>query len=248
MKLHSTEIKKYLTSKKRDFKRFKMHYTTKEILAINTFNLNKVADFSYFGSYENLKNINKFLSTLGDNNMVLVNKMEKIIHNITKKVLKGYNMKHFWMDIRVTMPCNNYDMPRWHKDGPFFTNDINEKNTSKFVTVFKGPGTLLIKGTKRVIEIYNKVREKQSNEMRLCSTIEEQFKVADSYRPIFAKEFSEEPIIQVKNNEGLVFFTGTPINIGALHSEPKLDKPRMFISILPSTEENIMGLKKRWNR
>ena len=57
MKLSSTEIKKYLTSNDSNFKRFKMHYTSKEILAIDAFNINKVDTFSYYGSYENLKNI-----------------------------------------------------------------------------------------------------------------------------------------------------------------------------------------------
>jgi len=66
-----------------------MHYSSKEILSIDTFNINKFAYFSHFGSYKDLKNINEFLSTMGDNNKILVNIMEKIIYNITKKVLKG---------------------------------------------------------------------------------------------------------------------------------------------------------------
>ena len=91
MKLNPTEIKKYITTNDNGFKRFKMHYTTKESLSIDTFNLNKSNGFSYFGSYKNinLKNLNKFLSTLGENDPLLVNKMEKIIQNIIKKVLKG---------------------------------------------------------------------------------------------------------------------------------------------------------------
>ena len=247
MKLSSTEIKKYLASKKYDFKRFKMHYTTKEILAINTFKINKAVEFSYLGSYKNLKNINEFLSTLGNNDILLVNKMEKIINNIIKKVLKGYNMEYFWMDIRVTMPSNMFDTPRWHKDGTFFPPDMNEMGVSKFATALKGPGTLLIKSTKRINEIYNKCDEQEFNEMKLCTTMEERIKIDDKYRPILAKKFSKEPIIQLKNNQGLVFFAATPNDIGALHSEPKFDVPRMFISILPNTEENIIALKKSWN-
>ena len=251
MKLDSTEIKKYITSNNSNFKRFKMHYTSKEILAIDSFNLNKVAFFSYYGSYDNLKNINKFLSTLGDNDMVLVNKMEKIIYNITKKVLKGYNMTHFWMDIRVTMPNNDYDIPRWHKDGPFFPNDKNEKDTSKFVTIMKGRGTLLIKSTKRVNEIYNKIQEQLMDERRrdMKMTMEEQIKLYDKYRPIFAKELSKEPVVQPKNNQGLIFFTGVPLrDNAAVHSEPKMDTPRIFISILPSSKEHIEALKERWSK
>jgi hypothetical protein len=50
------------------------------------------------------------------------------------------------MDIRDSMPNNDYDIPRWHKDGNFFPHNKEETSTSKFVTVMKGPGTLLIKG------------------------------------------------------------------------------------------------------
>ena len=259
MKISSTKINKYITSDKYDFKRFKMHYSSKEILSIDTFNINKFAHFSHFGSYKDLKNINEFLSTLGDNNKILVNIMEKIIYNITKKVLKGYNMEHFWMDIRVSIPNNDYDIPRWHKDGNFFPNErYDEKNTSKFVTVMKGPGTLLIKGTKRINKIYNKNFRQEMSELTPDSPIAKSVEVADKYRAILAKKLSKEPVVQVKNNEALIFFTGVtkkgvPIqevdwSTGALHSEPKIDAPRMFISILPSTEDNIMALKKRWNR
>ena len=87
MKISSTKINKYITSNKYDFKRFKMHYSSKEILSIDTFNINKFANFSHFGSYKDLKNINEFLSTLGDNNKILVNIMEKIIYNINWYVI-----------------------------------------------------------------------------------------------------------------------------------------------------------------
>ena len=161
------------------------------------------------------------------------------------------------MDIRVAMPNNLYDIPRWHKDGNYFSHDINETNTSKFLTVLKGPGTLLIKSTKRVNEIYNKHLEQERSELTPESSMEECNKVANKYRHILANKLSKEPVVQLKNNQALIFFTGTtkkgvPIeemnmDKGALHSEPKMDSPRMFISILPSTEENIMGLKKKWN-
>jgi len=258
MKLNSSEINKYLTTKKPEFKRFKMHYTPTEILAIEKFNLNTSNHFYHFGSYKDLKNINEFLSKLGDNSTVLVNRMEKIIYNIIRKVLKGYKMEHFWMDIRVVMPCNHYDIPRWHKDGNYFPNDENESCTSKFITVLKGPGTLLIKSTKQVNEIYNKNLKQERSELTPQSPIEEHNKVTNKYRPILANKLSKEPVVQLKNSQGLIFFTGVtkkgvPIeemnmDKGALHSEPKMDVPRMFISILPSTEENIMALKKRWNR
>jgi hypothetical protein len=57
-----------------------------------------------------------------------------------------------------------------------------------------------------------------------------------------------EKIIQVKNNQGVIFYAESGGIGGALHSEPKFDENRIFISILPGTKDNIEGLKKRWNR
>lgn len=90
-------------------------------------------------------------------------------------------------------------------------------------------------------------------ELFQVKTIAEQLKINDKYRPLLAKKFSKEPTIQPKNNQGLVFFTGSSsdgksLDNGALHSEPKMDIPRMFISILPSSEENIMALQMRQNK
>lgn len=247
MKISPIEIDKYLNSGKYDFKRFKMHYTPKEILSINSFNLNKSKTFDHYGSYETL-NIKEFLTEIGDNNKTQVTNLEKIISNIIKRVLKGYKMKHFWLGIRASMPNNDFDIPRWHKDGRYFPKDENEKKTTKFLTVLKGPGTLLIKSTKKINEIYNKNFEKEKSETSPSSTLEELFKAQDKYRPILAKELSKHPdgkVIQLKNSEGLVFHTGVNMDEGTLHSEPPIDKPRLFMSIIPSTEENINAFHER---
>jgi len=67
-------------------------------------------------------------------------------------------MSHFWLAIRVTEPNNEFIIPRWHKDGNYFaSNSI----TAKFITVLKGPGTLLIRSNKKVNDIYNKISEKE---------------------------------------------------------------------------------------
>lgn len=245
----SKEIKNYLKSTHTDFKRFKMNYDKKEINQINTFNLNKLtnhASFSYFGSYEKLTNIKPFLSELGENDVKLVGLMEKLIIKIIKRVLSGYNMKHFWIDIRASPPNNAFDIPRWHKDGSYF--NPNEQLTSKYITVLKGPGTLLIKGTKRVNTIYNEHNQKNKNEIHTNTTIEDQIKICEKYRPILAKALSEEKIIQLKNNQGVVLYAGIPADKCAIHSEPKIDNYRLFISILPGSEENITRLQKKWGK
>jgi len=219
----------------------------------------KVNDvFTHFGSIKDIVNLNQFLSKLGTNTTDDIKSIEKLIMSIIRKVLKGYTKKHFWMDIRVTQPDHNFDIPRWHKDGNFFLQGPIELHTSKFATVLKGPGTLLIKGTKKVNQIYNENLIEQRKEYIPTKVMKEIIakgtfgkqsrRIHKKYRPILAKKLANEKVIQVKNTQGVIFFAGNPVDKAALHSEPPNDVPRLFISILPSTETNIKDLKERWNK
>ena len=253
MTLDPEKIKKYLRHGKSSFKTFSMGYTNPQKEMIERFDLKVQKDFDHFGSITDMEGLNAFLSTLGTNTPDDIKKMEKLVMSITRKVLKGYKKKHFWMDIRVRQPNHDFDIPRWHKDGPFFSStDPNELNTSKFVTVLKGPGTLLIKGTKHVNQILEEYWQERRKEARPTKTkkemIEQSVRLENKFRPILAEKLADEQVVQVKNSQGLVFFTGVPFEKGALHSEPPIDVPRMFISILPSSEVNIMGLQERWSK
>jgi hypothetical protein len=171
--------------------------------------------------------------------------MEKLIIRLIKKVLLGYKMKYFWLAIRISPPNKNFDIPRWHKDGPFFK---GEQSSVKFITTLKGPGTLLIKSTKKINKIYDKILEDKFTEMRKYKTMTEIIKIDNNFRPIFAKKFVKEKVIQAKNTDGILFYTGIPHDNAALHSEPKITTSRIFISILPSSYENIKDLQKRFTK
>ncbi len=242
--INSKQISKYLNSEKYDFKLFNINYTEKEQECIDKIKINKDQVYSYFGSINKISDINIFLSKIGNNTKEEIDKLEKIIIKILKKVLEGYQTEYFWMDIRVTTPTKSNNIPRWHHDGPFFGNNII---TSKFATVLKGPGTLLIKSTKKVSNIYNTIENASREEMRKTNNYDNQIKIHDKYRPIYAEKLKNEKIIQVKNNQGVIFYAESGGIGGALHSEPKFDENRIFISILPGTKDNIEGLKKRWN-
>ena len=143
------------------------------------------------------------------------------------------------------MPTNAYDIPRWHKDGTFFVDSNNLQ--SKFVTVLKGPGTLFIKKSKLVNEIY----DKNINDMRkkINKSIPElENDIRNSFRKKLAVKFKKYKN-QIKTKQGTIFYTGTNTNNntnGLIHSEPNMDQPRFFISILPGNVSELNGLIKRW--
>lgn len=245
--ISSTKMRKYLKSNKRDYKMFPIKFTASESNAINNLSIKESNYFDYYGNLESL-DFKDFFSKVGENNLKNIKIIEKIIKKITNKVLVSFDMDHFWISIRPSVPNNKFDIPRWHHDGAYFSNIDNQ---AKFGFVLKGPGTLFIKKSKKVIESYNKIHDKFRKELneivdiKLRNDLEFQRKINEKYRPIFAKELSKYKIRQVKNNQGVIFWGGKDINSKALHSEPKIDQHRLFISILPGTKEMIKEWKNK---
>lgn len=240
--ISSTKMRKYLKSNKRDYKMFPIKFTASESNAINNLSIKESNYFDYYGNLESL-DFKDFFSKVGENNLKNIKIIEKIIKKITNKVLISFDMDHFWISIISSIQNNKFDIPRWHHDGFYFSNIDNQ---AKFAFVLKGPGTLFIKKSKKVIESYNKIQDKYKKELneivdiKLRNDPEIQLKIKEKYRPIFAKELSKYKIRQVKNNQGVIFWGGKDINSKALHSEPKIDQHRLFISILPGTKEMII--------
>lgn len=247
--ISSTKMRKYLKSDKRDFKIFPIKFTASESNSINNLSITEFDNFDYYGNL-NLIDFKNFFSKIGENDLKNTKIIENIIKKVTNKVLSSFDMDHFWISIRTSLTDKYFDIPRWHYDGTYFSNVDNQ---AKFAFVLKGPGTLFIKKSKKVIESYNKIHDKSRKEFReilkknKIDSNEVQLKNDEKYRPIFAKELSKYKIRQVKNNQGVIFWGGKDINSKALHSEPKKDQSRLFISILPGTKEMITEWKNKCN-
>jgi hypothetical protein len=153
------------------------------------------------------------------------------------------------MTIRCTLPNSGFDIPRWHKDGNYFSDSYRIQ--SKFVTVLKGPRTLFIKKSAKINNIYEKIFEKKRNEYNKLVIQNYNEKIENKYRKILACKLKDVKINQLKSNKGLIFLSGSPkdkLENGLLHSEPKQEQPRIFISILPSSKSEILSLQKKWSK
>jgi hypothetical protein len=65
------------------------------------------------------------------------------------------------------------------------------------------------------------------------------------YSKILANKLKFVKYDQLGANKGLIISSSYgPIKNGLIHSEPKCDVPRIFISILPGSEIEIKKLKK----
>jgi hypothetical protein len=248
--IKTTIIKEYLKNPKKNYLTFDIKYTKKESKYLDNLNINKSITFDHYGNIDNIDNVklDNFLKNIGDNQDIDI--LINIVKKILIKTMSAYKTKYCWLTIRVTMPTNAYDIPRWHKDGKFFKNRKNY--TSKFITILKGPGTLFIKNSKYMNDTYYKFlmkKKKEYEKLNLKSKEDILYnkEIEDKYKKIFVRKFKDLPKNQLATKQGLIFITGdhgNKLNYGLLHSEPKKVVPRFFISILPGTEDEI---KERMN-
>ena len=62
----------------------------------------------------------------------------------------------------------------------------------------------------------------------------------------YMKEFCQiENIVSPRLGEGVVFVGGRGVGLAALHSEPPIHENRLFFSIVPCTENQLVELKAR---
>jgi hypothetical protein len=96
----------------------------------------------------------------------------------------------------------------------------------------------------------NEIYDKNINDMRrkISKSIPElENDIINIFRNKLAVKFKKYKN-QIKTKQGIIFYTGTNTNNidGLIHSEPNMDQPRFFISILPGNESELNGLIKRW--
>lgn len=241
--IDSRQINEYLNSENYDFQLFDINYTEQEQESIDNFKIEKKCEYYHTGTITSINALNAFLSDIGHNTKEDVDNLEQIILNLIKKVLEGYNMEDFYLIIRARTPYSEFDIPRWHRDGAYFDHTVI---TSKFATVLKGPGTLFIKSSTSNYEKFNEINDREDEERRMKRerpgirfTSEEQQEINERYRTLYAALPKNGDMVQSGKNQGVIFFANSGDVRGAIHSEPKIDENRIFISIVPGTKENI---------
>ena len=256
MKISTKNITDYLNSSNKNFKIFDIDYSQDEEKAIESLQVDINKYFDHYGTIDTLVGLPEYLKEIGSNSNTTVNKIEKIINQLIQKCTTVYKKDYFWLSVRATTPTHEFDIPRWHKDGSNFAG-YSGIDISKFVTVLKGPGTLAIKQNKEIDDIYEEMKikkrkftrdlyEKAKKAKKVLSFDEEMKINKDAYEKIRKElyiKLKKQKISQPKKSQVLVFHTET-----TLHSEPKTDVPRLFISIMPESKAFIEGLDSVYNK
>ena len=203
-----------------------MNFTQEDIDLINRLDIAESYDHNQFGNFDQLEQrVTKLLTTIGNNDPEVVVRIAHIISDITNKVMVISGEETAWISLRAFIPSHDYDMPRWHMDGYYFTPQDKSTVMYKFAITLLGDGTM-----------FYPVEADQRREV-WRKTIN---------RPYMRDYCKQEQIIHAHQGQG-AFFVSCRTTQSALHSEPPITKPRLFLSIVPCNEKQIEELKKKVN-
>jgi len=250
-KLTATNISKYINnrnkleeSKKSASKIFKINYSTREQEIIKNIDIKRDIenDYKFCGKYlKILPQIEEFLEKVTNNTKKENIDLIKIVDRLVSKIVKGYNKKYVWVSLRVTYSNNYFETPRWHIDGSYHPSDYE---LSKFVTVLKGAGTLLKESNDESKQIFFDT-ETEFDEAVKGKSKEDYQKIQEEYRKIHDDKLKNISTIQLKNDEGLIFFSGYNNKNSQIHSEPDMKEPRMFLSIFAMDDDGYEHMKNK---
>jgi hypothetical protein len=146
----------------------------------------------------------------------------------------------FWLKICIWLdPTDQYDVPRWHQDGTYWKTGPEEL-PYKVGTVFKGASTLFLEPKVEYV-----LTMKESAERLYQAKYSSKEEAIE--RLWLAEQFKEAAIFQGKSGE-LARWVVASDEFAAIHSEPPIHGPRIFLSFLPGTEEQIRELCRNQNQ
>jgi hypothetical protein len=189
--------------------------------------------FDYYGSDEAelREKLIEHLLKLGENSDESVATIERIVLSATKEMLKNFDAESAWVTLRTSLPNDAFDTPRWHSDGAYFDSDV--KVYKKVLTV-KGAQTLFAEITDK--DEFDRLQvELNENEQNLEVDPDKHQEEDLRIRVELMKTVTE--INPSKSGESVIYLVGDEDSV--VHSEPPVNEPRVFISVLVGTKVQI---------
>lgn len=178
-----------------------------------------------------------------------------------KSFLAEAGVENYWLTIRASRPTHEYDTRRWHVDDDFFEADfgwlIRDEGDAaeqgkarrgwKLAATILGPCTLFSTNNESALHTLCKTKalERTTHQHDCtsipclgCSTY------TDSVRHSLAESLSNHETSSPGPGEIAFFRLGD--SEGAVHSEPKCDVDRVFVNVVPGSEQQLRTLMERW--
>ncbi len=184
----------------------------------NTIQSDKPMVFNYYGDLAQLHiKIADFLLSCGNSDTDAC-KAAEIIHRIASNCLESLNLQEAWIAIRAFPQNSLYDLARWHIDTErLFT--IQSGFLYKIVYTLKGASTLFCNAPQNARKEFFKIKSQKFP----SSADQSRQKIRTEIALLFQKYTTESP----QPGQGTIFIMGSE-TIGAIHSEPKMDRDRIL--------------------
>lgn len=219
---------------------FDLGLTEKEREATSSLVIAKNSDnFHYWGkagSSELKERLNLFLADMGENPEERIEEVSNLMVRIGEGLTKATDAQAVWYEVRSIIPNDYFVTPRWHTDAKFF----NPLNAHKLVYAVKGKQTRFGVTTdqEKFVQLSiaeNNEKHGSAEDMRIREDLD---RIVTEFHP--GAEWGDAALYLVTGDEAVI------------HSEPLIDENRLFMSIIPGTEEEIAEMKRRmeekWER
>lgn len=198
--------------------------SAKDLALIQSLEVGKWQTYNRFGNIDRMKaELPEFFHLIGNQEDKVVGKATEILYQLVSNIILASKKQTAWVCIRAALPTSEFDIPRWHMDGAYYS--PYDSLQYKFAAALKGSQTLFFPLTDDNRNIY---LENHANRD-------------------FLSQFFDSRLAEVAEScQGAFFLVGNQKS-AALHSEPCIQTPRIFISVLPGDDSEIEELNCRWN-
>lgn len=216
-----------------------MEFSDQEVESLKEIKVESELDqFDYYGSADTQlqRNLEQYLKEAGENSGSHISTISHLVTRLSREVMEGLGKESVWVMVRISLPDERYSIPRWHSDGSYFSSSEREY---KLVATLKGPQTLfgeVIDGAR-----YQQLSVRMNENYRKNHSDPKIFRAEDLQ---IRKQLVEvvKPIKLADTSKAVMYLVGDKDAV--IHSEPHIDTPRIFISILPGSQSQI----EEWRR
>ncbi|MDX1921611.1 MAG: hypothetical protein SFW65_00590 [Alphaproteobacteria bacterium] len=206
--------------------------TPAEHRLLDQLKIDKTLALDHFGLAPNDEETARFIRLLGNDHSVSVG-VAALVERLYAQVTEAFGAQSAWVTLRASLPNHKFDVPRWHIDGYFY--EPFQGAQYKAAIALKGPGTL-----------FASLNDEWRSAFLECMMQHNPSNPLDD-RIKLAKMIAEQgQVTMTGERQGAVFAVGDR-KASTIHSEPPVNAPRLFLSIVPGTRDQIAALKKRWS-
>lgn len=198
--------------------------TPADLFALDQIQIGVNRDYNQFGGRANWEEeIAHFLAEIGPNQPPLIEQVAKRVAQIADEVMTASGRPTGWICLRAGVPNTQFDQPRWHMDGHYYS--VKARSIQyKFALTLIGASTLFYPIPKDYISLRRIIW------MHMGS------------RSFMSELCQPDKATSAVRGQG-AYFTAGDYRIAAIHSEPPIHENRLFFSIVPCEEDELETLK-----